>query len=219
VSNTDSAEDLRKVIARLTDEVAALRASRRRVAAAGHAERRAIERELHDGVQQHLVALSVDLQRLGGLIEGDASAAKALLAEMRGNIREALADATKLATRTYPPIIDGRGLAAALRSVANEAGVPALVEVTGAPEYPPQITATLTWTWVDAIAAASDGSECTLRVLESDGGLTLEITIPARFPEDRVEALRDRLEALDGSLTVDELDGSTRFQGWLPLPR
>ena len=220
MSNADSAEERREVVARLTDEVAAVRASRRRVAEAAHSDRRAIERELHDGVQQHLVALAVDLQRLAGLIDADAGAAEALVAEMRANIREAVGEATKLATRTYPPIIDGRGLAAALRFAANQAGIAALVEVPAGADYPREITATLYWTWVDAIAMASAGSESTFRVFEPDGGLAFELTIPGQCPEDRVEGLRDRMEALGGRLTVDDRpDGSTRLQGWLPLLR
>ena len=220
MSNADSAEERREVVARLTDEVAALRASRRRVAEAAHSERRAIERELHDGVQQQLVALAVDLQRLAGLIEGDASAAKALVAEMQANIREALGEATKLATRTYPPIIGGSSLAAALRFAANEAGIPALVAVSAGADYPREITATLYWTWVDAIAMASAPSEADFSAVDTEGGLSFGITIPGHVPEDRIDHVRDRIEALDGRLTVDDrLDGSTRLQGWLPLPR
>ena len=220
MSNADSADERREVVARLTDEVVALRASRRRVAEAAHSERRAIERELHDGVQQHLVAIAVDLQRLAQLVDSDATAAKELLAEMRANIREALGDATKLATRTYPPIIDGRGLAAALRSAANEAGMPSVVEVPAGADYPREITAALYWTWLDAIAVASPRSEADFSALDAHGGLTFGITIPGHVPEDRIYRLRDRIEALDGRLTVDDrLDGSTRLQGWLPLPR
>lgn len=219
MSNTDSSEELRQVVARLEREVADLRASRRRLAEAGHSERRAIERELHDGLQQHLVALAVDLQRLTGLIDGDASAAKVLLAEIRANVGVALEAAAALATRTYPPIADGRGLVAAMRSAASEAGVAALVEVPGTSDYPPEVTAALYWTWVDAISAATSGSEAAIKVLASAGELAFEVTVAGRIPDGRVETLRDRIEALDGRLDVDDRrDGSTRLQGRLRLP-
>src|SRR3954467_15818844 len=85
------------------DEAAALRASRRRLAEVGDAERRAIERELPGGVQQHLVALSVNLQRLGPLGDAHPAAARAPLREMTGHVHEALAAATELARRIHPP--------------------------------------------------------------------------------------------------------------------
>ncbi len=219
MSNTDSSEELRQVVARLEREIADLHASRRRLAEAAVSERRAIERQLHDGVQQHLVALAVDLQRLAGLIDRDGSAAKALLAELRTNVRAALDEATRLATMTYPPIADGRGLVAALRSAANEVGVAALVEARGTADYPPDVTAALYWTWVDAIAEAGSGSAAGIELLPAADGLAFEVTVAWRLPDGRVETLRDRIEALDGRLGVDDRnDGSTRLQGWLPLP-
>ena len=219
MSNTGSREEPREAIARLEDEVAALRVSRRRLAAATHEQRRAIEREFHDGVQQHLVALAVDLQRLAGLVDREAEAAKALIAEMRTNIRVALDEATRLSTMAYPPVIDGRGLAAALRAAANEAGVVALVEVPALVDHPPEIAAAMYWTWVDAIAAASPGSESTISVLDADGGVTFALTIAGRYTGRDLDRLRDRIEALNGRLSLDEEpDGGARLQGWLPLP-
>jgi len=220
VSNAGSSEELQEIVARLEVEIASLRGSRRRLAEANHSERRAIERDLHDGVQQHLVALAVDLQRLAGLIDRDEDAAKALIAEMRTNIRVALEEATRLATRAYPPVIDGRGLAAALRSAANEAGVAALVEVPALVDHPPEITAALYWTWVDAIAAASPGSESTISVFDTDGGVTFAMTITGQHAGRDLDRLRDRIEALDGRLSLDDgNEAGTRLQGWLPLPR
>jgi len=218
VSNAGSSEELHEVLARLEGEIASLRASRRRLAGANHSERRAIERDLHDGVQQHLVAMAVDLQRLAGAID-DRDEAEALVAEMRTSIREALDAATRLATRAYPPITDGRGLAPALRSVASEAGVAARVEVPAGVDYPPEVTAALYWTWADGVAWASPGSEATISVRDSDGGLTFSLTIVGQRTERDLDGLRDRIEALEGRLDLDDRpDGSTLLQGWLPLP-
>jgi signal transduction histidine kinase len=220
VSNTDSSEELREVVARLEREVADLRASRRRLAEAAVSERRAMERELHDGVQQNLVARAVDLQRLAGLIDGDRSAAQAEVAEMRTNARAALDEAARLATRIYPPIADGRGLVAALRSAASEAGVAAVVEVPGSADYAPEVTAALYWTWLDAINGAPPGSDAAIRMLPAAEGLAFEVTVGWRVPDGRVETLRDRIEALDGRLDIDDRhDGGTRLQASLPLPR
>ena len=76
------------------------------------------------------------------------------------------------------------------------------------------------WTWDEALSSASPGSEATISVLNAEGGLTFEITIAGRHPEGRLQRMRDRIEALDGRLTVDDrIDASARLQGWLPLPR
>ena len=217
MSSVGSSE-LHEIVARLEVEVATLRSSRRRLAEANHSERRAIERELHDGVQQHLVALAVDLQRLAGLVD-DRDAAEALIAEVRGNIRAAIDEATRLATKIYPPIVGARGLAAALRSAAGDAGVVALVDVPASADYPPEIIAALYRTWVEAISAAPSGSEAGIKVLAGGEGLSFEVTVARRLSDGRVEGMKDGIEALDGRLSVDDRrDGSSRLQGSLPLP-
>jgi signal transduction histidine kinase len=218
MSSAGASEELRQVVKRLQDELADLRRSRRRLAEAAQADRRDIERELHDGVQQHLVALAGGLQRLGGLVDRDPAAASALLDELAANVREALDEATTLATRVYPPMLDGRGLASALRSAASGAGVRAIVNVPAVVAYPPEITATVYWTWVDALPSAAPESEASINLLDADGGLSFEITIPGRPVEARLERLRDRVEALDGRIAIEDRQGAgSRLQGWLPL--
>ena len=90
MSNAGSGEQLQDVVDRLQGEVTELRRSRKRLVEAADADRRAIERALHDGVQQHLVALAVDLRRLAGLVDDHPVAAKALLDELAANVRQAL---------------------------------------------------------------------------------------------------------------------------------
>jgi glucose-6-phosphate-specific signal transduction histidine kinase len=82
MDNAGSAESLRDAVNRLQDEVAELRGSRKRLVQAAHDDRRSIERALHDGVQQHIIAFAVQLRRLTGLVDNDPAAAKALLDEM-----------------------------------------------------------------------------------------------------------------------------------------
>ena len=93
-------------------------------------DRRRIERELHDGVQQHLVALAVNLQLASGLTEADPAAAKALLDEMKHDVQRALEEAARLAQRIHPPLLEASSLAASLRAAASSAGVTSSVEVT-----------------------------------------------------------------------------------------
>ena len=111
-------EALRDTLDRLRFEVTELRASRKRLVLAADTDRRIIERDLHEGVQQHLVALAVNLQLAGGLVDADPAAAKALLEEMGRDVQQALDETAKLAQRIYPALIEARGFAATLRSAA-----------------------------------------------------------------------------------------------------
>ena len=220
MSNGSSGEQREDVVARVQDEVLELRRSRKRLVEAADADRRAIERALHDGVQQHLVALAVDLQRLAGLVDGDPAAAKALLGEMAANVQEALDETTELAQMVYPPLLEGRGLASALRSAAERAGVTLVVDVQAGIGYPPQVTAVVYWSCVDALSSASRGSQATISVLDEDGVLSFEVAVDRPYPGERLDRLRDRIEALDGRVIVEDLpDGGSRVHGWLPSSR
>ena len=207
------------VVTRLRGEVADLRSSRRRMAEAAYADRRAIERALHDGVQQYLVALAIDLRHLAGLVDGDRAAALALIDEMAARARAALEQTTELAQSVYPPLLEGRGFPSALRFAAESAGVTALIDVPAGGAYPPEIIAAVYWAWVETLSTASPGSEATLDVLNENGTLTFTFTVIGHQPEARLDRLRDRVEALDGHINVDPSNGSLRVHGSLPLPR
>jgi signal transduction histidine kinase len=219
VSNSGSDEELQDVVEGLRGEVAELRRSRSRLVEAASADRRALERALHDGVQQHLVALAVDLRRLAGLVEDQPAAAKELLDEMAANLREALVEATALAEEVYPALLEGRGLATSLRSAAERAGITLVIHVAIRASYPPEIIAAVYWSCVEALASALPGSQATVSVQDADGALTFEVAIPGRHPNALLDRLRDRVEAMDGRLGVDEDDLGSRVHAWLPLSR
>lgn len=220
MSNAGSGERPQDVVDRLHGEVAELRRSRKRLVEAADADRRAIERALHDGVQQHLIALAIDLRRLAGLVDRDPAAAKALCDEMAVNLREALNEATDLAQMVHPPLLEARGFTSSLRSAAESAGVTALVDVQAGDGYSPEITAAVYWSCVEALSSASRGSQARITVLDTNGALTFEVTVAGHHPGSRLDRLRDRIEALDGRFSVDDgQDGGSRIQGWLPLPR
>ncbi len=220
MSNSGSGEQLQEVVNRLEDEVAALRRSRRRLAEAGYAERRQIERTLHDGVQQHLVALAVNLQRLAGLVDDGPMAAKALLADIAADVREALDEAMELAHGIHPPLLEGLGLASELRFAAERAGVILLVEAPVVVGCPPEVIAAVYWSCVEALSSASRGSEATVSVHDADGLLTFDVAVVGRPVDRGMDLLRDRIEALDGGVSVDERqDGGSVVHGWLPLSR
>ena len=189
------------------------------MAEAAYADRRAIERALHDGVQQYLVALAIDLRHLAGLVDGDRAAELALIDEMAARAREALEQTTELAQSVYPPLLEGRGFASALRYAAESAGVTALVDVPAGGGYPPEIITAIYWSWVETLSSASPGSEATVDVLDENGALTFAFTVIGHPPEARLDRLRDRVEALDGHISVDWTDGALRVHGSLPLSR
>jgi signal transduction histidine kinase len=219
VSNADSGELPQDVVDRLQGEIAELRRSRRRLVEAADADRRVIERALHDRVVQNLVALAVDVRRLAALVEGQPAAAKAMLDDMAANVQEALTDTTALAQKTYPPLLEGRGFATSLRLAAESAGVTVLVDVPAGADYPPEISAAVYWSFVEALSSSSPGSEATVSVLVADGAIVFEVAVAGRHPAARLDRLRDRIEALDGRLSVENEDLGSRVQGWLPLSR
>jgi signal transduction histidine kinase len=219
VSNADLGEQLQDDVHRLQGEIAELRRSRRRLVEAADADRRAIERTLHDRVLQNLVALAVDVRRLAGLVEGQSAATKVLLDDMAANVREAQTETTALAQKIYPPLLEGRGFATSLRSAAESAGVTVLVDVPAGADYPPEISAAVYWSCVEALSSSSPGSQATVSVLVAEGALAFEIAVAGRHPEGRLDRLRDRIEALDGRLSVENEDLGSRVHGWLPLSR
>jgi signal transduction histidine kinase len=200
----------------LQRELAELRESRKRLLLAADDDRRGIERDLHEGVQQHLVALAVNLQLAGRLVNADPAAAKTLLEEMERDLQQALDETARLAQRVYPSRETG-GLAAILRSVALSAGIRATVDVETDKSYPPELVVTVQQCWVDALEHAGAGTTATVTVREQDEALVFEVVANGEH-SDAGERLRDRVEALGGQLTVHSEPGPrTRISGRLPL--
>jgi signal transduction histidine kinase len=217
---------LRETLDRLRREVAELRTSRRRLVLGADADRRRIERDLHEGVQQRLVALAVELQAASSLADAD-PAAKAFLEEMGRDVQEALDAAAQLAQRIYPPLLEAGGLAPALRAAAVSAGIPASVDVEAGSTYPPELTRTVYLCWLEALETAGGEGRVTIRVREEDRALAFEIVEDAAGSAsgaDRSDAgfarLRDRVEALGGQLTIRAKHGhGTRVSASFPLSR
>jgi signal transduction histidine kinase len=213
-------ETLRETLDRLRRELAELRASRERLVVAADADRRRIERDLHDGVQQHLVALAVNLQLAGGLVDTDPAAAKALLEDMGSDVHEALDEAAQLAQRVYPPLLEAGGLATALRAAAGSAGIRASVDVSAGTSYPPEIAATVYFCCLEALQQAGRGEKATVTVRDEDGTVTFDVVGDGARSEAGLDGLRDRVEALGGWLVIrSEPDGGTRVSGSLRLSR
>jgi signal transduction histidine kinase len=220
-------EALRETLDRLRREVAELRASRERLVVAADADRRRIERDLHEGVQQHLVALAVNLQLAGGLADTDPSAAKALLEGMGRDVQQALDETAQLAHRIYPPLLEAGGLAAGLRAAAVSAGVPTRIEVAAGAGYPPEVAGAVYFCCLEVLGRARAGARATVTVRDKEGALAFEVAEDgacsagaAARSHAGLDRLRDLVEALGGRLTIRSEPGrGTHVSGSLPLSR
>lgn len=220
-SVTEDVTTLRETLDRLRLDVDELRASRRRLVLGADADRRRIERELHDGVQQDLVALAVNLQLARPLVDTDAAAAGRRLEEMGRDVQQALDETAQLAQRIYPPLLEG-GLGVALRSAAASAGVPISLEVPVGATYAHEVAGTIYLCSVEALEHATAEAGASVTVRDELEHVVFEIVARGSGPvsDSGFGGLRDRVEALGGRLTVaSEQDGVLRVDGVLPLTR
>jgi signal transduction histidine kinase len=208
----------------------ALQASRARIVAVADAERRRIERNLHDGAQQHLVALAVKLRLARQLSDADADAAKALLEELGKDLQDAVQELRDLAHGIYPPLLMDRGLGEALRAAAGRAALPTEVIAEGIGRYTPEIEAAVYFCCLEAMQNAGkhagDDASITVTIRENEGALQFEVADdgagfePGRGPSGAgFVNMGDRLGAIGGSLRVESAPGrGTRVTGAVRLP-
>jgi signal transduction histidine kinase len=207
-------------IDRLRVEIEELHAAQERLVLAADADRRKIERDLHDGVHQHLVALATTLQLARLATDFDAAAVKGLFEEMSRDVRQALDETALLAQSIYPSTLELGGLAALLRAAAVNADVPATVDVTDGSSPAPEVAMTVYLCWLAVLARGSKGSRVTITVREAGDTLTFELVGKGTESEAKLDRLQDRVEALGGRLTIEpDPGGCIRLSGSLPLRR
>jgi signal transduction histidine kinase len=210
--------------ARLVD----LRASRQRLVAAQDDERRRLERNLHDGAQQHLVAIKVKLGLVEMLLTRDPEKASATIVALKGDADEALETLRDLARGIYPPLLADKGLAAALQSQAGKATLPVHVDADGVGRYPPETEAALYFCTLEALqnvqkyAAASAvtvrlrDEETQLLVEVADDGRGFDVTAVTRGAG--LTNMEDRLDALGGTLQIESTPGvGTTLRATVPV--
>jgi signal transduction histidine kinase len=185
-----------------------------RLVLAADADRRTIERELHGGVFQYLVALATTVQLARRAAESEPDAVNALLDDIERDVRRALDETALLAQRIYPATLELGGLAALLRSAAVQAGVAAKVDVSAGSDYALETAMTLYLCWLAALTGTKE-RQVTIGVREADDTLTFEIAGEDLGTD--FEALQDRVEALGGSLAIESEPGGIRLSGSLPL--
>ena len=217
---------------RLTAELQAtieeLTASRRRLVEAQDEERRKIERNLHDGAQQQLVALSIQLGLLQDSAD-DAASVRQLAPELQKSARAALDDLRALARGIYPPLLADQGLVHALHAQAGKTVVPVTIEADGIQRYPQDVEATVYFCALEAlqnVAKYADASRADVCLSCSGGSLQFTITddgtgfdtAGARHGTG-LQGMADRLAALGGTLHLRSQPGQgTTVSGRLPVP-
>jgi signal transduction histidine kinase len=206
-----------------------LRASRMRLVAAQDQERRRLERNLHDGAQQQLVALAVKV-KLAQVVAGrDPQKTEAILTEVQSDAQDALENLRDLARGIYPPLLADQGLFAALQSQARKAAMPVTVDADSLGRYPQEAEAAVYFCCLEAlqnVAKYADASSVRVKLGIEDGELTFEVSDDGRGFDSATRPLgsglqnmADRLAALGGTVEVQSQPGAgTTVRGRIPVP-
>jgi signal transduction histidine kinase len=211
----------------LTAKLDQLKASRQRLIETAEAERRRLERNLHDGAQQRLVVTLLQLRglesRLGESADG------AAVKRARVELEAAIADLRELARGLHPPLLTSHGLEAAVHACVAGSSLPVSVDIRLACEVPPTVGAAAYYVCAEALANVAKHARAAnvwLELSTADGALLVEVRddgIGGASPHAHADStglrgLRDRVEALDGALWIESNPGAgTRLVAKLPL--
>jgi len=206
-----------------------LRASRARIVEAGDAQRRRIERDLHDGAQQHLVALAVSVNLVRQIAERDPETATSMLEQIGKDLQEAVQELRNLAHGIYPPLLMDRGLSEALSAAAGRAVLPTGVDADGIDRYSQAAEAAVYFCCLEALQNAAKhagpGAQAMVTVREDEGALLFEVSDDGAGFDPAIGAhghgfvnMRDRVGAIGGSIKVESSPGhGTTIIGRIPL--
>jgi signal transduction histidine kinase len=203
-----------------------IRASSARIIAAADAARRKIERDLHDGAQQRLVSLALDVRVARARVEREPEAAGPLLDRLAEELAGATAELRELARGIHPAVLTDRGLAPAMEALAGRSPLP--VELVEVPDgrLPAIVETTAYFTVSEALANVAkyaQASHASVRLSQEDAALVIEVADDGvggaiASPGSGLSGLRDRLSACDGTLEVISPPGEgTRVRAVVPL--
>lgn len=216
--------DNERLKADLRARVEELRASRIRIVEASNSARRKLERDLHDGAQQQLVALAVELRLLRTRVDANAEAMQ-LIERMQAKLDAALDELRELARGIHPGILTDRGLAPALDSLAARAPLPVSCDVDLPSRPPPSVEAVAYFVVAEALTNVlkyAHATRATMRARQEDDDIIVELQDNGVGGADERKGtgllgLRDRVGALDGTLTVvSPAGGGTLVRARIP---
>jgi len=226
-ASLDSA--LQTTLDALRKQAGELRESRARIVASGDAERRRVERDLHDGAQQHLVALAINLRLARDIVAEDPAGAGEMLGQMADDVQLTIRDLRELAHGIYPPLLADSGLGDALRAAASRS--PLAVSVTvddGVGRYPSEVEAAVYFSCLEALQNAAkhaQGAAVEVRLWAESGGLLFAVTDdgPGFDPQAARGGhgfvnMSDRLGAIGGTVRWESEPGKgATISGSVPL--
>jgi signal transduction histidine kinase len=204
-----------------------LRASRQRLVAAQDQERRKLERDIHDGAQQQLVALGVKLRLTDSLIERDPAKAHEMVQQLQTETQSAIDDLRDLARGIYPPLLADQGLAAALEAQARKSPVPVEVSADAVERLPQQLEAAVYFSCLEALqnmAKYADASHATVSLVRRDDSLEFSVyddgrgfDVSATSHGSGLQGIADRLDAIGGTMRIESVPGGgTTLVGLIP---
>ncbi len=204
-----------------------LRASRQRLVAAQDQERRKLERNIHDGAQQQLVAQAVKLRLTDALVERDPAKAREMLAQLQEDSHQTLENLRDLARGIHPPLLADKGLAAALDAQARRAAIPVVVQADDLGRFSQDVEAAVYFSCLEAlqnIAKYAGASGARIELTGDDGSVRFLVTDDGRGFDPGatgygtgLQGIADRLAALGGELDVISTPGSgTSMRGTVP---
>jgi signal transduction histidine kinase len=211
--------------AELRAQLAEVRASRARIVEAGDAERRRLERDLHDGAQQRLLGIRLALRLARGQLGDAGRAVEELLVEADEELEGTLDELRALARGIHPAVLTEEGLAPALEALARRASVPVELEAVPVERLPAPLEAAAYFVASEALANVAkhaQASRVRIDVLRENGHLVIDISDDGVGGADAaggsgLVGLRDRVEALNGSLRIESLPGhGTRLHAEIP---
>ena len=219
---------LQTTLDELRQQADELRASRARVVASGDAERRRVERNLHDGAQQHLVALAVNLRLTKDVLSEDPAAAAEMLDELGVAVQDTIKELRELAHGIYPPLLVDSGLAEALRAVANRSPLDVELVTTGIGRYGGDVEAAVYFCCLEALQNAgkhAPSAHVVVHVWEESGSLLFEVRDDGPGFDVRTAQrghgyvnMMDRLGAIGGAVRWEsEIGHGTVIRGSLPV--
>ena len=205
-----------------------LRESRRRLVAAQDHERRKLERNIHDGAQQQLVALAVKARLARQFVARDPAKTEEMLGQIEAETQTALDDLRDLARGIYPPLLADKGLGSALDAQARKAPFPVRVDADGVGRLPQDVEAAVYFSCLEAlqnVAKYAAASEATITITRSPTLLTFAVTDDGRGFDPTamasgggLEGLGDRLAAIGGTFDLRTAPGAgTTISGTVPI--
>jgi signal transduction histidine kinase len=232
ITGSDELAVLGRAVNEMTERLAAhdaeMRASRARIVAASDEARRNVERDLHDGAQQYLVLLELELGLLTKAVADDAEVS-ASVAKIRADLARALAELRDLAHGIYPAVLESDGLAGALQAAAERSSIPVTVDADGVGRHAQELEAAVYFCCLEALQNAAkhagDGATATVRLSQATGRVRFDVVddgqgydSAATSPSSGLQNMSDRIGALGGEIRVDSTPGGgTTVRGSVPI--